>query len=94
METPASEAEMFDTALDFTWVVLIVNVASVLPTGTVMVAGTLAEEELLDKAMTSPPTGAGEVTVTVPVLDFPPTTVVGLTVSDFNVGAFIVSVPV
>jgi len=87
-------AEMVEDVLDFTVEVLTVNVDEFLPAGIVTVAGTVAEEPVAANAITRPAAGAAEVMVAVPVLDFPPTTVVGLSVSDFNVGAVIVSVAV
>ena len=40
---------------------------------------------LLDKATTAPPAGAGALSVTVPVDELPPSTEVGLTVTDATV---------
>ena len=75
-----------------TAVVLTVNVTEVLPTGTVTDLGAVAEAWPLDSDMTRPPTGAGEPSVTVPVLDFPPLTDAGFSVTDSNEGELIVSV--
>ena len=56
------------------------NVALALPPGTVTVAGTFATEVLLlDSVTTTPPLGAGPLSVTVPVEPLPPTTEDGLT---------------
>jgi hypothetical protein len=55
------------------------NVAVALPAGTVTVAGTVAAALLLDRDSTVPPVGAVFVRVTVPVDEFPPATLVGLT---------------
>ncbi len=74
-----------DTLLVFT-----VNVAEVLPPATVTVAGTFAEPALLASWIEIPPVGAAEPSVTVPVEFLPPTTEVGLKVSDFSTGGRIV----
>ena len=59
--------------------VVTVNVAEVLPAGTVTLAGTVAAAVLLlESVTTAPPVGAAPFSVTVPVELFPPTTVVGL----------------
>jgi len=63
--------------------VVTVNVALVVPAGTVTLpsAGTLATAELLlESVMTIPPAGAADVSVTVPVDEAGPTTLVGLSV--------------
>ena len=58
------------------------NVAEVLPAGTITEAGTVAAEvsELLS-AMSAPPVGAGLSVVTVPMLGFGPCTDAGLNVT-------------
>ena len=64
-----------------------VNVALVLPAGTVTLAGTLAAPLLLDSVICAPPAGAGPLSVTVPVDDCaPPVTLVGFRVSEETVG--------
>ncbi len=71
-----------------TAVVPIEKVALTAPAVTVTFAGTLATVVLLlDSATMAPPLGAAAVNVTVPVLPPPPTTLVGLTVTDDKVGA-------
>lgn len=76
------------------WVVT-VNVAVVVPAGTVTLAGTVATEvKLLDKVTTVPPLGAGPDIATVPVDGVFPLTVVGLRASELNVGVVTVSVAV
>ena len=90
---PLSVAEIVAVVFAVTEADLTVNVAVVLPAAIVTVAGTVADE-VLESVITSPPTGAAELIVTVPVLDLPEATVVGLSVSDFRVGAVIVSVAV
>lgn len=74
--------------------VLTVNVTDVAPAGTVTVAGTVALAELEVSLTTSPPVGAAELRFTVPVEGDPPTTAVGLSVTDVTIGAFTVTVVV
>ena len=61
-----------------TALVLMANVAVVAPAATVTVAGTVADGLLLESATTRPPVGAALLSVTVPVEEAPPTTLVGL----------------
>ena len=70
-----------------TAVVVTVNAALVLPALTLTVAGTVAEELLLDKETDTPPIGAGPLKVTVPVAVCPPRTEAGLTDSPASVTA-------
>ena len=59
--------------------VVTVNVAEVLPAGTVTLAGTVAAAVLLlESVTTAPPVGAAAPSRTVPVELLPPTTLVGL----------------
>ena len=76
------------TAVDVaTALVLTVNVALVAPATTVTLAGTLAADVLLlESAICAPPAGAGPPSVTVPVDEFPPVTLVGFSVSEAKVG--------
>jgi hypothetical protein len=63
--------------------VLMVNVALVAPAATVTLDGTVATEvSLLESATCAPPDGAGPLSVTVPVEEFPPVRVVGLSDSE------------
>ena len=63
------------------------NVALVAPAGTVTLAGTLTEpgNELL-RLTATPPAGAALPSVTVPVADWPPGTLVGLTEKPVSAG--------
>lgn len=61
-----------------TALVVIVKVAAVLPAATVTLAGSVAEELLLDNAIEIPPVGAAALRVTVLVDTVPPVTEVGL----------------
>jgi hypothetical protein len=80
--TPLYEAVTTTAAWVANGVVVMVNVADVLPVATVTVAGTCAVEVLLlDSATTVPPVGAAPLSVTVPVDDAPPTTEAGLSVT-------------
>ena len=71
------------------------NVAELLPGGTVTLAGTLATEGLLlDSATTVPPAGAGPLRATVPVEELPAFTVEGESVNDDSTGGLMVAVVV
>src|SRR5437899_11822693 len=78
---------------DDTGLVLTVKVALVAPAGTVTLEGTVATPVLLLESRTwAPPAGAGPLSVTVPVEDCtPPTTLVGLSVSEETMGGAAVS---
>jgi|SRR5882762_1228567 len=66
-----------------TALVLTVNVAVVAPAATVTLDGTWATVVLLlESATVAPPAGAAPLSVTVPVEEFPPVTVVGFSESD------------
>jgi hypothetical protein len=97
--TPAYAASMVRLFTLDTFCVVTVKVALVLPAATVTVSGPLAPATvtvsgplapeplplLLDKETTAPPLGAAPLSVTVPVEEFPPTTVDGLRENDTNV---------
>jgi len=72
---------MVAVAAAVTSVVLTVKVAVVAFAATVMLAGTCAAPLLLDKLTNAPPAGAGEFSVTVPIEEMPPTTLVGFNAS-------------
>ena len=61
---------------------LTVKVALVAPAGTATLEGTLVAPLLLESATCAPPAGAGPLSVTVPVEEFPPVTLVGFSVSE------------
>ncbi len=85
--TPAKVAEIVTVVDALTALVLTVNVALVAPSATVTLEGTVATEvSLLESATCAPPDGAGPLSVTVPVEEFPPVTLVGLNVREVRVG--------
>jgi hypothetical protein len=66
-----------------TALVLTVNVALVAPAAIITVDGTVAAAVLvLESATVAPPAGAAPLSVTVPVEEFPPITLVGFSESD------------
>lgn len=72
-----------------------VKLAEVAPPATVTLAGTCAAAVLLlDNVTMAPVLGAGPVSRTVPVDELPPTTEVGLKVTDVNVAGVTVRVAV
>jgi hypothetical protein len=85
--TPPYAPEMVTAVDAATALVLTVNVALVAPAATVTLAGTWAAVLLLESATCAPPVGAGPLNVTVPIDEFPPTTLVGFNASDVGVGA-------
>src|SRR5437899_3080604 len=86
---PLYEAEIVAEVEMRTIDVFTVKVALVAPAGTVTLEGTVAAPVLLLESRTwAPPAGAGPLRVTVPVEDCaPPTTLVGLSVSEERVGS-------
>ena len=71
-----------DSVAVVTVAVVTVNVAVVAPAATVTVAGSIAAPVLLDSITLAPPAGATLLSVTVPVDEVPPITLVGLSVSE------------
>jgi hypothetical protein len=72
----------------------ILNVAEVPPAGIDTVAGTVATEELEERAMTIPPEGAGALSVAVPVETAPPITTDGVRMRLTMVGGLTVNTAV
>ena len=84
---PPYEPEMVTAAGVETALVLTLKLALVAPAATVTLAGTVAAAVLLlESATTRPPEGAAADSVTVPVDDVPPVTLVGLSDNDDSVG--------
>ena len=80
------------TAVDVvTAMVVTLKLALVAPGATVTLAGTVAAGSLLESATTPPPAAAGAFSVTVPVEEPPPVTLVGLTATDETTGGSTVS---
>ena len=73
--------------------VVAVKVAVVAPAATVTDAGTVTAALSLVTATTKPPVGAALLIVTVPVEEFPPTTVAGSIVTETTVGAVTLRFP-
>src|SRR2546427_10935738 len=73
-----------------TALVLTGNVALVAPSETVTLAGTVAAASLLARETTAPSRGAGALSVTVPVEERPPATLVGLRLSKERTGGGLV----
>ena len=84
--TPPNTAEIVDVAAVVTDVVVTVKFALVAPAGTATLAGTLVAVEFSDSDTTAPPLGAAALSVTVPVEELPPTTLVGFSETTESVG--------
>jgi hypothetical protein len=69
-----------------TAVVFTINVALVAPAATVTLAGTVAADALLERLTTAPLLGACPLSVTVPVEEEPPVTLLGLSTIEDRVG--------
>jgi hypothetical protein len=86
--TPPRVAVMVTEIDALTTLVPTANVALVVPAAIVTLAGVRATVVLLlESAICAPPVGAGPLNVTVPVDEFPPTTLVGFTASEFSATA-------
>ena len=85
---------MFAIIANATAVVPTLNVAVVLPAGTITVAGTVADELSLDSWTTAPPCGAAPSSVTVPAEEVAPITVVGFNETDRTEGGLMIRMPV
>jgi hypothetical protein len=81
-------------AAEETPLVVTVNVAVVAPAATVTLAGVVEKALSSDSVTTAPPVGAALLSVTVPVDETPPFTLVGFIVKLDSVGATIVKVAV
>jgi len=80
---PLKDAEMVTAVDEATALVLTVKVALVAPAATVTLEGTLAAVVLLLESVTcAPAAGAAPLSVTVPVEEFPPVTLVGFSESE------------
>lgn len=87
--------EIVTDVVDATPLVVMVKEAVLAPAAIMTLAGTCAANVLLlCRVTTAPPVGAAPFRVTVPVALFPPTTDVGVRVTEESVGALIVSVVV
>jgi hypothetical protein len=93
--TPAATPVIVTEIDEATPRVVTANVAEVVPTGTLTLAGTVAAAVLeLVSVTVSPPVGAKPSSVTVPVEGFPPTTLAGATVTEEREAGRTVSVAV
>jgi hypothetical protein len=82
---PLKVAEMVTVVSALGLCVLTVKVALVEPAATVTLDGTVATVLLLEVVTTAPPAGAAALSVTVPVEELPPLTLLGLRMSEASV---------
>ena len=93
--TPPAVAETVTEVVAEPGDVVTMNVAELLPDGTVTLAGTPATVGLLlDNATATPPAGAGPLRVTVPVEELPAFTVEGESVNVDGTGGLMATVVV
>ena len=85
---PPERAEIVTAVEPDTTLVVTANVALLAPAATVTLAGTVAADVLsLDSDTTAPPTGAGPLSVTVPVEGLPPARWTGSPAREVNAGS-------
>ena len=70
---------------DVTALVVTAKLEAKLPAFTTTLAGTIANELSLDNPTVTPPTGAAPLKVTVPVVEVPPVTDTGFSMTDVSV---------
>ena len=87
LEVPFEVAPIVAVVFEVTLTVLTAKVPVVLPAAIVTEVGIEVALEDVEIEIARPFAGAGEVIVTVAVLDLPPTTLAGLSVSDLSEGA-------
>lgn len=86
LSTPLYDALMVTVAVVVTGFVVTAKSALVAPAATVTGERTVAAGESLDRVTVTPPNGAGALSVTVPVDGLPPTTLVGLRLTEDSAG--------
>jgi len=84
-------AVIVEVVFALTDVVAMEKLAELFPAGIVTVAGGVADADVVESVTTIPPAGAVALIDTVPVDDFPPATVAGLSVKFRMFGGLIVS---
>jgi hypothetical protein len=89
---PSRIAEIFTVDDEAAGFVLMAKAAVVFPAGIVMLTGAMADGLLLEIKILSPPEGASELNVTVPVVDSPRFANSGFKVKEISTGGFMVIV--